>query len=66
MKEGKPTIFGIDRVSKPSCRVYSKAQEIKPVLNGLGIAIVSTSKGVMTDKQAREANVGGEVLCNVW
>ncbi|MCF6246451.1 MAG: 30S ribosomal protein S8 [Desulfobacula sp.] len=64
--EGQPTIFGIDRVSKPSCRVYSKSKHIKPVLNGLGISIVSTSKGLMTDKQAREANVGGEILCNVW
>lgn len=63
---GNPTIFGIERVSKPSCRVYSKAKNFKPVLNGLGISIISTSKGLMTDKQAREANVGGEVLCNVW
>ena len=66
VKDGSPTIFGIRRVSKPSCRVYSKSQQIKPVLNGLGISIVSTSKGVMTDKQAKEANVGGEILCNVW
>jgi small subunit ribosomal protein S8 len=66
VKEGQPTIFGIQRVSKPSCRVYSQAQKIQPVLNGLGISIVSTSKGVMTDKQAKEANVGGEILCNVW
>ncbi len=64
--EGIPTIFGIERVSKPSCRVYSKSKQIKPVLNGLGISIVSTSKGLMTDKQAKEANVGGEILCNVW
>ncbi len=62
----KPTIFGIERVSKPSCRVYKKAKQITPVLNGLGISIVSTSKGVMTDKQAIEANLGGEILCNVW
>jgi len=66
VKDGRPTIFGIERISKPSCRVYSKSQQIKPVLNGLGISIVSTSKGVMTDKQAKEANVGGEILCNVW
>lgn len=66
VSEGQPTIFGIERVSKPSCRVYSKSKQIKPVLNGLGISIVSTSKGLMTDKQAREANVGGEILCNVW
>ena len=64
--EGQPTIFGIERVSKPSCRVYSKSKQIEPVLNGLGISIVSTSKGLMTDKQAKEANVGGEILCNVW
>ena len=66
VSHGQPTIFGIERVSKPSCRVYSKSKQIKPVLNGLGISIVSTSKGLMTDKQAREANVGGEILCNVW
>ncbi len=66
VSEGNPTIFGIQRVSKPSCRVYSKSKNIKPVLNGLGISIISTSKGLMTDKQAREANLGGEILCNVW
>ncbi len=66
VSEGKATIFGIQRVSKPSCRVYSKSKNIKPVLNGLGISIISTSKGLMTDKQAKEANVGGEILCNVW
>lgn len=66
VKEGRPTIFGIKRVSKPSCRVYSKSQQIKPVLNGLGISVISTSRGLMTDKQAKEANVGGEILCNVW
>jgi small subunit ribosomal protein S8 len=66
ISEGNPTIFGIQRVSKPSCRVYSKSKNIKPVLNGLGISIISTSKGLMTDKQAKEANVGGEILCNVW
>jgi small subunit ribosomal protein S8 len=66
VSEGNPTIFGIQRVSKPSCRVYSKSKNIKPVLNGLGISIISTSKGLMTDKQAQEANVGGEILCNVW
>jgi small subunit ribosomal protein S8 len=64
--EGKPTILGIKRVSKPSRKVYSKAKQIKPVLNGLGVSVVSTSKGMMTDKQAREANVGGEILFNVW
>ncbi|WP_020589496.1 30S ribosomal protein S8 [Desulfobacter curvatus] len=66
VSEGEPTIFGIQRVSKPSCRVYAKSKSIKPVLNGLGISIISTSKGLMTDKQAKEAKVGGEILCNVW
>jgi small subunit ribosomal protein S8 len=66
VSENKPTIFGIERVSKPSCRVYRKAKDMKPVLNGLGISIVSTSRGIMTDKQATEANIGGEILCNVW
>jgi small subunit ribosomal protein S8 len=66
VSDGKPSIFGIERVSKPSRRVYSKSKLIKPVLNGLGISVVSTSRGMMTDKQAKEANVGGEVLFNVW
>lgn len=66
VSDGKPSIFGIERVSKPSRRVYSKSKQIKPVLNGLGISVVSTSRGVMTDKQAKEANVGGEILFNVW
>ncbi len=64
--EKKPAIFGLERVSKPSRRVYKKSKEIKPVLNGLGISILSTSKGLMTDKQAKNENVGGEVLCNIW
>ncbi|MFO7886503.1 MAG: 30S ribosomal protein S8 [Desulfobacteraceae bacterium] len=64
--EKKPAIYGLKRISKPGRRVYSKAKEIQPVLNGLGISIVSTSKGLMTDKQAREMNLGGEVLCNIW
>jgi len=59
-------IYGIERVSKPSRRVYVKSKEVPQVLNGLGIAILSTSKGIMTDKTARKENVGGEVLCNVW
>lgn len=59
-------VYGLERVSKPSRRIYSKSQDIKPVLNGLGIAILSTSKGIMTDKQARTQNVGGEVLCKIW
>ena len=59
-------ITGLKRISKPGLRVYANAKEMPRVLNGLGIAIVSTSKGVMTDKQAREANLGGEVLAYIW
>jgi small subunit ribosomal protein S8 len=59
-------ISGLRRVSKPGLRVYAGAEELPRVLKGLGIAIVSTSKGVMTDKKAREAHVGGEVLAFVW
>ena len=59
-------ITGLRRVSKPGLRVYAGAEELPRVLRGLGIAIVSTSKGVMTDKKAREAHVGGEVLAFVW
>ncbi|MCG0313784.1 MAG: 30S ribosomal protein S8 [Calditerricola sp.] len=59
-------ITGIKRISKPGLRVYVKKDEIPRVLGGLGIAILSTSKGVMTDKEARKANVGGEVICYVW
>lgn len=60
------TILEIKRESKPSRRVYVKANEVKPVYNGLGTAILSTSKGVMTDRSARRENVGGEVLCSIW
>ena len=59
-------ITGLKRISKPGLRVYAKAEELPRVLNGLGIAIVSTSKGVMTDKQARRESLGGEVLAFVW
>jgi len=59
-------IEGITRVSKPSRRVYVKGKDIKPILNGMGISILSTSRGVMTDRQARREKVGGEILCNVW
>lgn len=60
------TIIGLERVSKPSRRVYVKSNDIKHVLNGMGISILSTPKGIMTDKRARKENVGGEILCNVW
>lgn len=62
----KHAIYGIERASKPSRRLYVKGKDAKPVLNGLGVAFISTSKGVMTDKQARKENVGGEVLCKIW
>ena len=65
-KEGKPGISRMRRVSTPGRRVYRGAEQIKPVLNGLGIGIVSTSRGLMTDRQAREQRVGGELLCEVW
>lgn len=65
--EGKtPIITGLRRVSKPGLRVYSNVEDMPKVLKGLGIAIVSTSKGVMTDRKAREEHVGGEVLAYIW
>ncbi|MDR1660937.1 MAG: 30S ribosomal protein S8 [Azoarcus sp.] len=62
---GRPVIERIDRISKPGLRIYRGASEIPRVMNGLGVAIVSTPKGVMTDRKARASNVGGEVLCIV-
>ena len=62
---GKPVIEKIERISRPGLRVYRGREEIKPVMNGLGVAIVSTSKGVMTDRKARATGIGGEVLCIV-
>lgn len=59
-------ITGLKRISKPGLRVYAKAEEVPTVLNGLGIAIISTSKGVMTDKEARKESLGGEVLAYIW
>ena len=59
-------ITGLKRISKPGLRVYCKKDEVPRVLNGLGISIISTSKGILTDKQARKENVGGEVICYVW
>ncbi len=60
------TISGITRVSKPGLRVYTKSSEAPRVLGGLGIAVLSTSQGLMTDREARKRNMGGEVLCHVW
>ena len=59
-------ITGLKRISKPGLRVYAKSEELPRVLNGLGIAIISTSKGIMTDKEARKENIGGEVLAYIW
>lgn len=64
--EGKPSVLGLRRVSRPGLRRYAGATELPRVKNGLGIAIISTSQGLMTDKEARSKNVGGEVLCFVW
>lgn len=63
---GEKVIQGLKRISKPGLRIYANAEQLPKVLNGLGIAIVSTSKGIVTDKNARKLNVGGEVLAYVW
>ena len=65
-KKKERVITGLKRISKPGLRVYAKATEMPKVLNGLGIAIVSTSEGLMTDKEARSKNLGGEVLAYIW
>jgi len=64
--EGEPAINNVKRISKPGRRVYRRAGEIQPVRNGLGVGIVSTSQGLLTDGQARERKVGGEILCELW
>ena len=63
---GEKVIQGLKRISKPGLRIYANAEQLPKVLNGLGIAIISTSKGIVTDKNARKLNVGGEVLAYVW
>ncbi len=65
-ENGEPVLSSLKRVSKPGCRVYTRSDRIPQVLNGLGINILSTSKGVMADRQARKTGVGGEILCSVW
>ena len=65
-KNATPVIEGIKRVSRPSCRVYVNSSEIPRVLGGLGVAILTTSQGLMTDRAARKRNIGGELLCYVW
>ncbi|HEY6416143.1 MAG TPA: 30S ribosomal protein S8, partial [Acidimicrobiales bacterium] len=64
--ERQRTISGLRRVSKPGLRVYTRADKVPRVLGGMGIAILSTNQGLMTDREARERHVGGEVLCQVW
>lgn len=64
--EGQPMITGLERVSKPGRRVYVGSKRIPKVRNGIGLAILSTSKGVMTDQESRRSGLGGEVLCSVW
>ena len=64
--QGRPVIEGIKRTSKPGLRIYRAPTGFPDVIGGLGVAVISTSKGVMTDRQAKEAGVGGEVLCTVW
>ncbi len=64
--EGTPAIKRLARVSKPGRRVYRRADDIEPVLNGLGVSLVSTSRGLLTDREARQQRVGGEVLCEIW
>ncbi|ACL68892.1 30S ribosomal protein S8 [Halothermothrix orenii] len=65
-KNGEKVISGLKRISKPGLRVYVKKDEVPKVLGGLGIAVLSTSRGILTDKQARQEGIGGEVLCYVW
>ena len=65
-EEHEPVIQGLKRESKPGCRRYAGATEIPRILNGLGVAVLSTSAGILTDKEARQQRVGGEVLCSVW
>jgi len=64
--DNKSAIYHLERVSKPSRRVYMKSKDIKPFYNGTGVALISTSKGIMTDTRSRNENIGGEVLCRVW
>ena len=65
-EDGEPAITALKRVSKPGCRIYAGKQEVPRVKSGMGVAVLSTSKGIMTDKKARRLGVGGEVLCYVW
>lgn len=64
--QGESVIHNLDRVSTPGCRRYKAIKDVKPVIGGLGIAVLSTNRGVMSDRRARELHVGGEVICQVW
>lgn len=66
LEGNKPVIQGIERVSRPGCRVYVPKDELPQVLSGYGLAIISTSKGLMTNKEARKQGLGGEIICKVW
>ena len=65
-KDGTPAILGIKRISKPGLRIYKKSDELPKVYGGLGVAVISTSKGIMTDNEARESKMGGEIICYTW
>lgn len=65
-KDNLPKISGLKKISKPGQRIYVKTNNIKPVKSGFGIAIISTSKGLMTDKEARKQKIGGEIICEIW
>ncbi|MFB3057755.1 MAG: 30S ribosomal protein S8 [Ignavibacteriaceae bacterium] len=64
--DGEPAINGLKRISKPGLRIYKKSEELPRVLNGLGTAVISTSKGLLTEKEARRQDTGGEVVCYIW
>ena len=64
--DGQSVIAGLQRISKPGLRIYSSSDELPRVMNGLGVAVISTSRGVLSDRQARSLGVGGEVLCYIW
>ena len=65
-KDGTPAILGIKRISQPGLRIYKKSDELPKVYGGLGVAVISTSKGMMTDNEARESKMGGEIICYTW
>ena len=65
-KDGTPAMLGIKRISKPGLRIYKKSDELPKVYGGLGVAVISTSKGMMTDNEAREGKMGGEIICYTW